>query len=47
MHKYAAVDLDDLNCEKSFPGNTKLYSNAKLFNVLFANELARRLEATG
>jgi NAD(P)-dependent dehydrogenase (short-subunit alcohol dehydrogenase family) len=39
--------MDNLNCEKSFPGGTQLYSNAKLYNVLFANELARRLEGTG
>lgn len=47
MHNYGAIDLENLNCEKSFPGSMKLYSNAKLANILFANELARRLDGTG
>jgi NAD(P)-dependent dehydrogenase (short-subunit alcohol dehydrogenase family) len=46
-HKFGKCEMDNLNCEKSFPGGTQLYSNAKLYNVLFANELARRLEGTG
>ncbi|CAB3363556.1 Hypothetical predicted protein [Cloeon dipterum] len=46
-HKMGKIEFDNLNCEKSFPGGTKLYSNAKLANVLFANELARKLEGTG
>ncbi|XP_065334331.1 retinol dehydrogenase 12-like [Cloeon dipterum] len=45
-HKYGTIDFANLNCEKAFPGGAKLYSNAKLANVLFANELARRLEGT-
>jgi NAD(P)-dependent dehydrogenase (short-subunit alcohol dehydrogenase family) len=47
MHKYGAIDLENLNCEKSFPGSMKLYSNAKLANILLANELAIRLDGTG
>ncbi|CAB3388868.1 Hypothetical predicted protein [Cloeon dipterum] len=46
-HKYGTIDFANLNCEKAFPGGAKLYSNAKLANVLFANELARKLEGTG
>ncbi|XP_059474760.1 retinol dehydrogenase 11-like [Neocloeon triangulifer] len=46
-HKFGKIELDNLNCEKSFPGGGKLYCHAKLANVLFANELARRLDGTG
>jgi len=47
MHNYGAIDLENLNCEESFPGSMKLYSNAKLANILLANELAIRLDGTG
>ncbi|XP_059474712.1 retinol dehydrogenase 14-like [Neocloeon triangulifer] len=46
-HKFGSIDFDNLNCERSYPGTRRNYANAKLANVLFANELARRLEGTG
>ena len=46
-HLRGKIELDNLNCEKSHPGAMQLYCNAKLANVLFSNELARRLSGTG
>lgn len=46
-HTRGKIEFDNLNCEKSHPGTMQLYSNAKLANVLFSNELARRLSGTG
>jgi len=46
-HLRGKVEIDNLNSEKSFPGAIQQYSNAKLANVLFSNELARRLNGTG
>jgi len=40
------IDLDDLNGERRW-GGFRAYMNSKLANVLFAFELARRLEGTG
>jgi NAD(P)-dependent dehydrogenase (short-subunit alcohol dehydrogenase family) len=45
-HRGARVDWDDLQLERSWSG-LRAYSNSKLFNVWFSNELARRLEGTG
>jgi len=46
MHLYGTIDFDDLQNEKNY-GPRSAYANSKLANVLFANELARRLEGTG
>ncbi|KAF4524032.1 hypothetical protein B566_EDAN013134, partial [Ephemera danica] len=43
MHRLARLQMDDLNCEKLWLGDTMLYNNSKLANILFSNELARRL----
>ena len=40
------IDFDDLHAEQRFSG-FRAYSQSKLANVLFTNELARRLEGTG
>jgi NAD(P)-dependent dehydrogenase (short-subunit alcohol dehydrogenase family) len=47
-HKGArdGLDFDDLMAEKSY-GAFKVYSRSKLANILFANELARRLDGSG
>jgi NAD(P)-dependent dehydrogenase (short-subunit alcohol dehydrogenase family) len=44
-HMRGALDLDDLTFERGFHGYTA-YSASKLANVLFSNELARRLKET-
>jgi NAD(P)-dependent dehydrogenase (short-subunit alcohol dehydrogenase family) len=40
-HKGGALDLDDLQCERSFKP-MRTYGTSKLCNVLFTRELARR-----
>jgi NAD(P)-dependent dehydrogenase (short-subunit alcohol dehydrogenase family) len=40
-HRFAQLDLDDLQCERSFLG-MRQYGNTKLMNILFTRELARR-----
>ncbi|MFM8409663.1 MAG: SDR family oxidoreductase [Alphaproteobacteria bacterium] len=45
-HTRSTLDFDDLNAEKSFDG-WQAYCRSKLCNVLFTQELARRLEGTG
>jgi NAD(P)-dependent dehydrogenase (short-subunit alcohol dehydrogenase family) len=45
-HTRTTLDFDDLNAEKSFDG-WQAYCRSKLCNVLFNQELARRLEGTG
>lgn len=45
-HKYGEIDRDDLNSEKSY-NKYKAYSQSKLANILFVQELARRLKGTG
>jgi NAD(P)-dependent dehydrogenase (short-subunit alcohol dehydrogenase family) len=42
----AALDFDDLQAERGYRG-LQVYARAKLANLLFARELARRLEGTG
>jgi retinol dehydrogenase-12/retinol dehydrogenase-13 len=48
-HKSArrGLDFDDLNLERSRYRGYKAYSRSKLANILFARELARRLDGTG
>ena len=43
-HKFGRIHLDDLMLEKSYEP-TKAYGQSKLANMLFAQELSRRLEA--
>lgn len=45
-HKFAKPDLHDLNAEHSYSA-TRMYGNTKLYNILFTQELARRLRAHG
>ena len=40
------IDFDDLQGARSYSGQ-RAYSQSKLANILFTNELARRLEDTG
>lgn len=46
-HERGTIDLADLNYEKRGYSRIKAYQQSKLANVLFSNELARRLEGTG
>lgn len=46
-HWVGIIQRHNLNSEIYFPGIIKAYSNSKLANILFANELARRLANTG
>jgi NAD(P)-dependent dehydrogenase (short-subunit alcohol dehydrogenase family) len=45
-HRRGTLDFDDLGFERGY-GIMKAYTRSKLANVLFANELARRLSGTG
>jgi retinol dehydrogenase 14 len=45
-HRSGTVDFDDLGFERGYK-IMRAYSRSKLANVLFANELARRLAGTG
>jgi len=45
-HLRGTINFDDLQIEKNYTHFTA-YSNSKLANVLFSNELARRLEGSG
>jgi NAD(P)-dependent dehydrogenase (short-subunit alcohol dehydrogenase family) len=45
-HKVGAMDLDNLNAEKSY-NDQLIYCQSKLANVLFTYELARKLVGTG
>ncbi len=42
-----SVHLDDLYYENRQPSNMQIYAEAKVANVLYAKELAERLEGTG
>lgn len=44
-HKYGTINRDDLNSEKSY-NKYKAYSQSKLANILFTQELAKRLKGT-
>jgi NAD(P)-dependent dehydrogenase (short-subunit alcohol dehydrogenase family) len=46
VHTGGEVDLDDLNLEKEWSGYDA-YASSKLMNVLFSNELSRRLPKHG
>ena len=45
-HRMAPLDLDDLQAERGYRAMV-VYGRSKLANVLFAAELARRLDGTG
>lgn len=45
-HVSATMRFDDLQSERGY-GASRVYGQSKLANVLFTNELARRLEGTG
>jgi retinol dehydrogenase-12 len=45
-HKFAKPDLHDLNAEHNYSA-TRMYGNTKLYNIMFTQELARRLRAQG
>jgi NAD(P)-dependent dehydrogenase (short-subunit alcohol dehydrogenase family) len=46
MHMLGHIRFDDLGAERGFSG-MRAYGDSKLANVLFSNELARRLEGDG
>lgn len=46
-HRSGTLDFDDLGFERGGYGLMRSYTRSKLANVLFAGELARRLEGTG
>ncbi|KAH8307730.1 hypothetical protein KR044_011318 [Drosophila immigrans] len=46
VHSSGVIKFDDLNSEKSYKPDTA-YSQSKLANILFTQELAKRLEGTG
>lgn len=46
LHQIGRIKKDDLNSEKSYWKWT-VYGQSKLANILFAKELARRLQGTG
>ena len=45
-HRQGTIDFTDLQLERDY-GIMRAYSRSKLANVLFSNELARRLRGTG
>lgn len=46
VHKWGAIDFDDLQGEKRY-NMDKAYNQSKLADVLFTYELARKLQGTG
>jgi NAD(P)-dependent dehydrogenase (short-subunit alcohol dehydrogenase family) len=46
-HRSGRISLDDLNWERRRYSRIAAYGQSKLANLLFAGELARRLEASG
>jgi NAD(P)-dependent dehydrogenase (short-subunit alcohol dehydrogenase family) len=45
-HRGMRLDFEDLENRKNYSG-LRVYGQSKLMNILFTNELARRLEGTG
>lgn len=45
-HKYAKPDLADFQSERGY-GAMRVYGNTKLYNIMFTQELARRLRGHG
>jgi NAD(P)-dependent dehydrogenase (short-subunit alcohol dehydrogenase family) len=45
-YKFAKPDLGDIQSERSYSA-PRIYSNTKLYNIMFTQELARRLRARG
>lgn len=45
-HRWAKVDLDDFQMERSWK-DTTVYCNSKLMNIQLANEISRRCQGTG
>ena len=45
-HRGGEIDFDDLQCRRRYSG-WKAYQQSKLANILFTDELARRLEGSG
>jgi len=46
-HRFANLDLDDLQWERKKYTWMRVYGTSKLANILFSNELARRLAGAG
>ena len=46
VHMIGVIDFDDMHSTQSY-SPMKAYANSKLANILFTNELARRLAGTG
>jgi NAD(P)-dependent dehydrogenase (short-subunit alcohol dehydrogenase family) len=45
-HEFAKPDLADIQAERHY-GAMRVYANTKLYNIMFTQELARRLRAHG